>query len=197
MKKLFIASKNKGKIDEIKEILSGMMFEFKSLLELNEYDVIEETGKTFEENALIKAQKVFEYTRTLTLADDSGLEVDALNGEPGVYSARYAGENATDEKNCGLLLDKMKNVLHEKRKAHFKCVIALYNGNNNSNLFKGLCEGKIILEKRGMNGFGYDPLFVPDGFDRTFAELDSETKNRISHRGKALAKLRDYLADIE
>lgn len=191
MRKLVIASTNKGKIKEIKEVLDG--FEFLSLTDFPKIKEIEETGKTFEENALIKAKTVYDYANAMTLADDSGLEVDELNGAPGVYSARYSGEGAADDKNCEKLLNELKDIPKENRTARFRCVIVLYNGENDKHIFNGTCEGKIINEKRGTNGFGYDPLFVPNGYNKTFAELDSETKNKISHRGKALEQLKNYL----
>jgi len=192
MKKIFIASKNKGKTDEIKYFLKGLKIEFHSFLDKPEIPNIKETGKTFEENALIKAKAVYDIVNIPVLADDSGLEVDFLDGEPGVYSARYAGENATDLENCEKLLRKLKNIKLKDRKARFKCVLLLYDGSS-VRYFNGICEGHIASQMRGKGGFGYDPLFLPEGYTKTFAELDLETKNKISHRGKALQKLRDYL----
>jgi XTP/dITP diphosphohydrolase len=194
MKKIFIASKNKGKIKEIKYSLDGLGFEFFSLLDTPDVADIAETGNTFEENAWLKAKAVYELARIPVVADDSGLEVDVLNGEPGVFSARYAGENATDNDNCSKLLSKLEEIEYEKRTAHFKCVIIYYDGFN-KNVFEGKCSGHIITYQRGENGFGYDPLFMPDGYSLTFAELDPETKNTISHRGRALKLLIEYLTE--
>ena len=190
--KIFIASKNKGKIKEIKYCLSEMDFEFFSLLDTPDIPDIAETGNTFEENAWLKAEQVYKLTGIPVIADDSGLEVDYLKGEPGIYSARYAGENATDDDNCNKLLSKLSDVAGENRKANFRCVIIYYDGVN-KHIFEGICNGHIITSKRGENGFGYDPLFIPDGYSLTFAELDAETKNKISHRGKALEKMKEYL----
>jgi len=194
MKKILIASKNKGKINEIKYCLKGLDIELFSLLDKPDIHEIAETGKTFEENAWLKAEQVYKLTGVPVIADDSGLEVDFLNGEPGVFSARYAGENATDDDNCTKLLTKLSNVEFEYRKANFRCAIVYYDGIN-KNIFKGICNGHIITQLRGENGFGYDPLFVPDGYSLTFAELDPETKNKISHRGKALKKMVEYLSE--
>jgi XTP/dITP diphosphohydrolase len=192
MNKLFIASKNKGKINEIRSVLSGLGIEFFSLLDTPDIPDIEETGTTFEENASIKAQAVFEIVKIPVLADDSGLAVEYLNGAPGVYSARYAGENASDSDNCSKLLNEMERAAYNERKASFICVIILFDGEN-KRVFEGACNGHIITYLRGENGFGYDPLFVPDNYSKTFAELDLDTKNKISHRGKALASVKKFL----
>ncbi|CAG1769963.1 XTP/dITP diphosphohydrolase [uncultured bacterium] len=193
MYKLFIASSNPGKIKEIKECLTGLNIEFFSMLDSGNFTDIEETGNSFEENAFLKAKVVFDIVKTDVIADDSGLEVDFLNGEPGIYSARYSGTGATDEKNCRKLLDALADVRDESlRGAQFRCVIALYDGISKRS-FEGICRGKINFEPKGSGGFGYDPLFVPAGFDRTFAEMDPKTKNSISHRGKALKSLADFL----
>jgi XTP/dITP diphosphohydrolase len=192
--KIFIASKNKGKIKEIKSILGGLDIEFQSLLDKPEIPDVEETGKTFEQNALIKAKAVYEKVNVPVLADDSGLEVDYLNGAPGVYSARYAGNNATDKQNCEKLLSELSLVPADKRGAEFRCVLSLVEGNN-VNYFEGVCRGKITDSLRGNGGFGYDPLFIPAGYTQTFAELDLDTKNKISHRGISLGKLKDFLRE--
>lgn len=194
MKKIFIASKNKGKIKEIKYSLDSLRFEFFSLLDTPDVPDISETGNTFEKNAWLKAKAVYEIVHIPVIADDSGLEVDALNGEPGVFSARYAGENASDDDNCNKLLANLANMEYEKRTAQFRCVIIYYDGFN-KNVFDGKCSGHIITYQRGENGFGYDPLFMPDGYSLTFAELDPETKNKISHRGMALKKLISYFLE--
>ncbi len=199
MKKIVVASSNPGKIKEIRTLLKGLDVELLSLEEFPEIKVAEETGSTFEENAFIKAKSVFEQTNLLTISDDSGLEVDALNGEPGVHSARYVGENATDKENCDKLLSEIRNSksdLTPSTRGRFKCVMCLYNGVIYQKFFEGECEGNIILKMKGRNGFGYDPLFVPEGYNKTFAELDDETKNKISHRGKALKKLKEFLIKV-
>jgi XTP/dITP diphosphohydrolase len=192
MRKLFIATKNTGKLKEIKHSLKGLDIEFLSLSDTPGITEPLEDGTTFEENAVKKAKHVYEQIKIITLADDSGLEVEYLNGKPGIYSARYAGENATDEQNRIKLLNEMKDAADSQRKAKFTCVLAIYNGIIHNKTFTGICEGKIISEMRGDKGFGYDPLFIPEGYYSTFAELDLDVKNKISHRGKALAELRKY-----
>ncbi len=194
--KLILATKNKGKVIEIQEYLKDINPEISSLADMPNYPEIEETGSTFEENATLKAEQVFNNYKIMTLADDSGLEVDYLCGEPGVYSARFAGKDATDMDNCTKLLKEMDDVEPEERAARFKCVIILYDGNVKKT-FEGVCEGRILTEMKGSDGFGYDPLFIPTGFEKTFAELDLTTKNEISHRGKALKQLKDYLGNIK
>jgi XTP/dITP diphosphohydrolase len=190
--KIFIASKNNGKIKEIESVLRVFNYEFSSLADYPDIPDIDESGATFEENAFIKAKAVYDIVKVPVMADDSGLEVDYLNGAPGVYSARYAGEKASDLDNCMKLLKELKQTEYEKRTARFKCVIILYNGVNKHS-FEGTCEGHILNEMRGSKGFGYDPLFLPEGYTKTFAELDLDTKNRISHRGKALQKLVKFM----
>jgi XTP/dITP diphosphohydrolase len=192
--KIFIASKNNGKIKEIKSVLNPLNIEVLSLLDRPDIDDIKETGKTFQANALIKAKEVYEKVNMPVLADDSGLEVDFLNGAPGVYSARYAGENATDIQNCEKLLKQLNGVPSDKRGAKFRCVLVLIDGNKQY-LFEGICEGKITDAPRGDKGFGYDPLFIPTGYTKTFGELDFEVKNKISHRGISLQKLKDFLPE--
>lgn len=191
MKKLYIASKNKGKVKEIQYVLKDTGIQVLSLADAPEIPDIPETGSTFEENAFIKAKAVYDILKAPVLADDSGLEVDYLNGAPGIYSARYAGKDATDEDNCNKLLSALSGV--ENRAAGFRCVLVLYYGNS-KHVFDGVCRGTINHQPKGEKGFGYDPLFVPEGFTETFAELGPETKNKISHRGKALAQLKEYLA---
>lgn len=192
MKKIFIASKNKGKIKEIKSVLNNFNIEFFSLIDTPDIPDIDETGSTFKENAFIKAKALFDIVHIPVIADDSGLEADYLNGEPGVYSARYAGANASDLENCEKLLSELDDVEFENRTARFKCVIILYDGIS-ERYFDGECEGHIINYLRGDSGFGYDPLFLPQGYSKTFAELDLNTKNEISHRGKALKSLHKFL----
>lgn len=192
MKKIFVASKNKGKISEIRSYLAPLDYELFSLIDIPDIPDIEETGSTFEENALIKAKAVYNIVKIPVLADDSGLEVDLLGGRPGVYSARYSGEGAADEKNISKLLTELGGSKFEERTARFKCIIALYDGIN-ERLFEGTCEGNIIHYPKGTDGFGYDPIFMPRGCSLTFAEMDSDSKNRISHRGLALESLVKFM----
>lgn len=195
-----IASSNKHKIKEINAILSQHNINLLSLDDVNLAGIeIEETGTTFEENALIKARRIMELTGKIALADDSGLMVDALNGEPGVYSARYSGVGATDEKNNQLLKRKMTNVNWNDRKARFVSVIALAFPDGREGVYKGICEGMIGFEEIGENGFGYDPLFIPDtssAEEKTYAQLTDEEKNKISHRARALKVMSKKLVDI-
>ncbi len=192
MKKIFVATKNEGKVKEIRSYLAPMGYEIFSLIDVPEFPEIEETGSTFEDNALIKAKALFDLVKIPVIADDSGLEVDLLNSRPGVYSARFSGDDATDEKNNAKLLEELGDSGLNERTAIFRCVIALYDGLS-VRYFEGTCEGNIAFQFKGTNGFGYDPLFVPRGYTQTFAELDVEIKNRISHRGKALQSLVKYL----
>lgn len=197
MKTLVFASNNAHKLDEIRAILGGI-FEIKSLKEIGCNDDIPETGSTFAENALQKAQYIKDHYGYDCFADDSGLQVEALNNEPGVYSARYAVMNGReplptkDEANMALLLQRLADK--ENKRACFRTSIALvYEGE--THFFDGVVEGHIIPEKRGTEGFGYDPIFVPEGYDQTFAQLGSEIKNSISHRARAVAKLVEFLKE--
>ena len=184
MKKIYIASTNPGKIKEYKEALKDVLIE--SIIDL-EFDlIIEETGKTFKENSYIKAKKLYEMVKSPVLADDSGLIVNALIGELGVKSKRFS-KSETDNDNMNLLLEKLKNT--KDRSAYFETVICLYLNPDEIYYFSGKTSGKILTEKRGMSGFGYDPLFLPDGKDKTYAELSLNEKHAISHRGKAIEKL--------
>jgi len=193
MHQIVIASKNPGKIREIKNFLYGLNIEFKSLEDFPQLPEIHEDGKTFEENAYKKAKTVFDLTKITTIADDSGLEVAYLNNKPGILSKRYSGPNANDLTNNQQLLSDLKGIDMDDRKARFKCIIVLYNSLYSGINFEGKCDGYVIEEMKGDNGFGYDPLFVPVGYNKTFAELDLVTKNKISHRGKALSHLREFL----
>ena len=193
MNQIVIASRNEGKIREIRNFLHGLSTELFSLNDFPDVPAVIEDGRNFEENALKKARIVFEHVKFTTISDDSGLEVDYLKGKPGVHSSRYAGSEATDLQNCQKLLDELKGVEMEDRKARFTCVVALYDPLYHNLVFEGKCDGYIIDEMRGESGFGYDPLFVPAGYTKTFAELDLVTKNKISHRGKALLSLRNFL----
>jgi XTP/dITP diphosphohydrolase len=186
---IYIASKNSNKVDEIKQIL-GENFKIFSLLDIYPDIEIEEIGKTIEENSKIKAEWLYKRVKKPCIADDSGLEVEVLNNEPGVMSARYAGCCHDDKKNIEKLLNKMEGITN--RKARFKTVITLIN-NHEIFQFEGTINGTITLEPRGKNGFGYDPIFIPDGFSKTFGEMDKSLKNSLSHRYLALEKLKNFL----
>ncbi|MEC4113782.1 non-canonical purine NTP diphosphatase [Myroides pelagicus] len=187
--KLIFASNNKNKIKEIKNQL-GEDFEILSLEDIGCNVDIPETADTIEGNALLKADYIKRHYGFDCFADDSGLEVDALDGAPGVYSARYAGEQKSDDANIDKLLYELKNQTN--RKANFKTVIALHI-NGEQHLFTGLVDGTILTERKGTNGFGYDPIFMANGMDKSFAEIDINQKNAISHRGKAISQLVDFL----
>lgn len=189
MKKIVFATHNNNKLSEIRQIVNGQI-EVLGLADINSHEEIEETGSTLEENALLKARYVKERHGYDCFADDTGLEVDALDGAPGVYSSRYAGPSGDPEENMNKLLHTMVGM--ENRAAQFRTVIALIIGGE-EHLFEGVIRGKIIPEKRGNKGFGYDPIFVPEGYDQTFAEVDLSIKNRVSHRAIAMSKLIDFL----
>lgn len=188
---VLVSTRNAHKLVEIRQIL-GPSFELLDLSSIPALGEVEETGTTFEENAALKALAASAHFGGWVLADDSGLEVDALGGAPGVYSARFSGEGATDVTNRALLLEKLAAVPADQRSARFRCVIALARGGEVLAHFSGAVEGAIIQSEKGAGGFGYDPLFVPEGFGETFAELGAETKNRLSHRGRALAGLKSW-----
>lgn len=191
MKKIVFATNNQHKLEEIRKITQGSL-EILSLTDIGCNEEIDETGNTLNENALIKATYVKERYGYDCFADDTGLEVDALEGAPGVFSARYAGEACRPEDNMEKLLAEMKET--ENRRAQFRTVIALRcNGENH--LFEGVIRGSIIREKKGNEGFGYDPIFMPEGYDKTFAELGTEVKNQISHRAVATGKLMHFLLE--
>ncbi|MDY3257679.1 MAG: RdgB/HAM1 family non-canonical purine NTP pyrophosphatase [Ruminococcus callidus] len=191
IKKIVFASNNKGKIRELKDILSPMGIEVVSQREAG-FDIeADETGTTFAENSAIKAKAIYELAKIPVLADDSGLCVDALDGQPGVYSHRFAGENATDEEKCRYILEKLENVSDEKRTARFICDMCFIDENGREYHTEGRCEGKIGREEKGNNGFGYDPIFVVG--NRTLAELEEAEKNKISHRAEALKKMKEIL----
>ncbi len=192
-KKLIFASHNKGKIEEIKDILSPLGIKVLSGEDIELPDV-EETGKTFEENAYIKALAAAKEVNIPCIADDSGLCVDAIGGKPGVYTARYA-PNRDFDKGMDKLLDELKNTNSNNRAAHFSCVIVLAYPDGNYKSFEGRVDGSIATQKSGSAGFGYDPIFIPTGFNRSFAEFNNIEKNKISHRGRALQKFIDYLKD--
>ncbi len=189
--KIVFATNNKHKLEEIKDIL-GKDFEIVSLAEIGCHEDIPETGLTLEENARQKSTYIVEHYNHDCFADDTGLEVDALNGEPGVHSARYAeGTDHDSEANMRKLLSKMSNV--KERTARFRTVISLII-NGVEYQFEGRVEGRIATEKHGTEGFGYDPIFIPEGYDKSFAELGEEVKNQISHRARAVKKLAEYLS---
>lgn len=198
MRKLLVCTRSKGKFPEIVRKLEGLPFEFLNLNDIKEIPKdfeVEETKETFEGNAILKARTIGEMTGLLTLADDSGLEVDALAGRPGVYSARYAP--GTDCDRCEKLLGELEGVPEEKRTARFRCVVAVYDPRTKVvKTGAGKCEGKITLVPRGSNGFGYDPVFFNPSLGKTNAELTTEEKNKISHRGRALEKVRSLLGDF-
>ena len=196
MDKLILASRNKHKIEELRQTLADLDVMLVSALDFDELGEVAEDKLTLSGNALKKARYAFERTGLPALADDTGLEVDALDGRPGVFSARYAGEDATYEENTDKLLAELAEVDEIDRLAQFRTVVAFVDENGEEHLFKGICRGKILRERRGSKGFGYDPVFQPEGFDQTFAELDSEQKNRISHRGRAIRKFHDWLETV-
>lgn len=187
-KVIVFASNNAKKLKEIRPVLSD--FEIKSLSEINCFEDIPETADSFQGNAFLKAKHVWDHYQLSCFADDSGLVVPALNNEPGVYSARYAGSQKSDEDNMNLLLQKLGTT--KDRSAYFITVICYFDGTN-THFFEGRVNGKITTEKRGLDGFGYDPIFVPEGFDRTFAEMTIEEKNTLSHRAKAVKFLKVFL----
>ena len=190
MDKLVLASRNKHKIEEMQAMLSKLGIEVLSALDFPELEEVDEDQPTLEGNALKKARYVHEVTGIPALSDDTGLEVDALNGAPGVYSARYAGEDASYQDNVLKLLKELGET--ENRTARFRTVVALVTGKDEFT-FEGKVEGEILNEQKGEGGFGYDPVFQPEGYDLTFAELDAAEKNRISHRGRAIKKFVDFL----
>lgn len=194
--KVVLATRNMGKVKEIKQILRGMDLDIQTLNDFPEVPSIIEDGKTFKENAVKKARFVAEHLNMPSIADDSGLEVNAFNRRPGILSARYAGENAADEDNNRKLLKELNDIPPEKREACYRCVVALVFPSGEEETAEGSCNGFIALEPKGAGGFGYDPLFYIPEYGMTMAELPPEIKNRISHRGKAFAKLKEKLTDI-
>ena len=187
-KPLVLATRNQGKISEFKKLLSDFPIEIKSLQDFGPLSPVEEDGETFEENAYKKAHLTAKMLGLPVLADDSGLMVDALDGRPGVHSARYAGEKASDKENNLKLLEATKGV--KNRKATFKCVIMIAVPRGPALTYEGVCDGEVAHEMKGAHGFGYDPVFYYPPLKKTFAQLSLEEKNRVSHRGKAMAQLR-------
>jgi len=197
--KLLVATTNPGKFAEVKDFLRQLPLEVLSLFDLATWPRIIEDGATFEENALKKARSLAEYSGYLTLADDSGLEVDALNGAPGIYSARYCGEEGNDKKNNEKLMHELREISEEKRTGRFVCALALCAPKSHGMkewTVRDSCEGRISFELKGENGFGYDPLFFYPSLGKTFGEIDRAIKATVSHRGKALKKLAEMLPSL-
>lgn len=204
---LLIATHNTGKIRELEQALRGLPITFRHLTDFPNTSVVEETGNTYKENAVLKAVSYSEQTGLYALADDSGLEVDALNGTPGVRSARFGGENASDSDRTEKLLQELLPYQGTERAARFVCCIALASGPANAtnlgtaasqvvNIAQGICDGKIALAPRGTGGFGYDPVFIPAGYEATFGELSADVKAKLSHRSKALSEMRLFLTQF-
>jgi XTP/dITP diphosphohydrolase len=195
---LLVGTRNPGKVREIENILAGSGSSFSSLESFPEVDTPAESGVTYADNAILKARFYAHATGMCALADDSGLEVEALAGAPGVFSARYAGEKASDADRRALLLSELAKIPNANRRARFVSVVAISDAKGSVlNVSEGICEGTIIFSPRGDGGFGYDPLFVPDGYNQTFAELSEDVKNHISHRARALMKTRDFLSQLD
>lgn len=195
---VLLATRNRGKVREIESILRGSGWSFCSLQSFHGVDTPAESGVTYADNAILKARFYALATGMCALADDSGLEVEALAGAPGVFSARYAGENSSDADRRALLLSELAKIPNANRRARFVSVVAISDAKGSVlNISEGICEGTIIFSPRGEGGFGYDPLFVPDGYNQTFAELSEDVKNRISHRARALLDTRDFLSQLD
>ena len=192
--RICFATHNQNKVREIAQIAPAHI-EIVGLSDIGITEEVEETGVTMEENSLLKANYVYEKHKIPVFADDSGLEVDALNGAPGLYSARYAKREGSDLDNISLLLENLKSQINKK--ANFKTVISYINENGSSITFEGIADGQITETPRGENGFGYDPIFIPDGHDRTFAEMSADEKNALSHRSKAFNQLLVYLNSLQ
>lgn len=191
---LLLATHNPGKVREIQLYFAELQLRLRSLREFADIGEVEETGRTFIENAVLKARSYAAQTNLLTLADDSGLEVGALNGAPGIFSARYAGQAASDSERITRLLAEIARTDDQTRRAAFVCAVAIADPHRDSlNIWTGKCEGRIADAPRGGNGFGYDPVFIPDGYEQTFGELTVDIKGRISHRAQALEAARAYL----
>ncbi|MQG76068.1 MAG: XTP/dITP diphosphatase [SAR202 cluster bacterium] len=194
--KLLLATGNPGKARELAELLRGVPFEMVSLRDLNLPTEIDEPADTFEGNAIIKAESYARMSGLLTLADDSGLEIDALNGQPGVHSKRFAGEDATDEGRVQIVLQRLEDVPREQRTARYRCVLAIARPDGDTVTCEGICSGIIGHEVRGSGGFGYDPVFYLPEFDKTVAELSLEEKNQISHRARAAKQAVELLKGL-
>ncbi len=194
--KILIATTNQGKVQEIRNLVKGLPALFLSLSEVPGIPEVVEDRETFEENALKKARMMAYSTGIVTLADDSGLCVDALDGRPGVHSARYAGDSASDEEKYLRVLEEMADVPDPARSARFVCAVALVAPDGEENLFRGVCEGRITREPQGSFGFGYDPIFYFEEAGCTFSQMDQESKNRVSHRGRALRQFAEFLRKL-
>lgn len=190
---IYLATGNLHKLEEIRAMVHDLPLQILAAGDLGVVDW-EETGNNFAANAQIKVEALANLTQEAILADDSGLVVPALRGEPGIYSSRYAGPNASDQQNMDKLIEKLKGLPEDQRQAYFTCVLCFRNWQNNLLYFEGRCSGHLILEPRGDQGFGYDPIFVPDGTTRSLAELSSDEKNKISHRRRAFDQ---WLADLQ
>lgn len=196
MKHLVVATRNKGKIVEINALLTGLVDQISSAADYGDFPETVEDGATFEENALKKAREAAAFSGLPALADDSGLVVDALGGRPGVFSARFAGEGAGDAANNVYLLSECQQLSEEQRQAAFVCVLAYVTPEGDEQVFSGTVTGRILSAARGEGGFGYDPLFLVDGFERSMAELSLAEKNEVSHRARAFRRFREYLKSL-
>lgn len=196
MNEVIIATKNPGKAKEFEHLFASKNISVRTLLDYPEIGDIDETGETFEENAVIKAETISEQLNKMVIGDDSGLMVDALDGRPGIYSARYAGEPKDDQANIDKVLEELSNVAEENRSARFYCALAIAIPGKETITVSGTCEGEILNERRGINGFGYDPVFFVPKLGKSMAELPSEEKNRISHRANAIQELSGILESI-
>lgn len=197
MDSVIIATKNRGKAKEFEKLFLPKGLTVKTLLDYPELEDVEETGTTFEENAVLKAETIAKVLGARVISDDSGLEVDALDGRPGVYSARYAGIEKNDEANIDKLLDELQNVPDSDRTARFCCALAMAEPGRETLTVFGTCEGRILSKRRGTNGFGYDPVFFVESEAKAMAELSSEEKNKISHRAMAIKQLEEILQERE
>jgi XTP/dITP diphosphohydrolase len=194
---LLLATQNEGKLKELSDLLANLPLDLFSLADFPNIEAVPETGESFTENASLKAVGYALQTEMLTLADDSGLEVDALGGAPGIFSARYAGEDATDADRTNRLLEELSDTPAGKRSARFVSAVAIASGKGQVlNVSLGVCEGRIDFVPSGLRGFGYDPVFIPHGYDKSFGELESATKDQISHRARALSDAREFLLTL-
>ena len=189
MKEIIIATKNKGKAKDFEELLEPMGYKVLTLHDVAPHLDVEETGETFEDNAVLKAETIAQELQATVIADDSGLEIDALNGEPGVYSARYSGAEKNDDSNIDKVLQKLVQVPDDEKTARFRCVLALASPGKETIIFEGTCEGLITDERKGDNGFGYDPIFYVPALEKTMAEMKPSEKAAVSHRGNAIREL--------
>lgn len=196
MKNIIIATGNKGKAKEFESLFNPLGYQVLTLADLEGAKEVEETGKTFEENAVLKAESLCQQFHTMVIADDSGLIIDALDGRPGVFSARYAGEAKDDEANIDKVLEELHDVPEEKRTARFYCALAVAIPNKETVTFSGTVEGRIATERQGEYGFGYDPIFYVPSLQKMMAQLEPQEKNAISHRANALRKLKEHLSQL-